>query len=71
MLELLEQVPDLEAIIVPIGGGGLISGIATAAKAINPSIIIVGERTIWLLTTNSNDNIIYWRIHVQSYSRAY
>lgn len=33
-LELLEQVPDLDAIIVPVGGGGLIAGIAVAAKVV-------------------------------------
>ncbi len=41
-LELLEDVPDLDAIIVPIGGGGIISGIATAAKTLKPEIEIVG-----------------------------
>lgn len=41
-LEILEDMPDCEAIIVPIGGGGLISGIAIAAKAINPKIKIIG-----------------------------
>lgn len=40
-LELLEQVPDLDTIIVPISGGGLISGVTLAAKAINPSICIL------------------------------
>ncbi|KAL6903362.1 hypothetical protein ACP4OV_004175 [Aristida adscensionis] len=40
-LELLEQVPDVDTIIVPISGGGLISGVALAAKAINPSIRIL------------------------------
>lgn len=40
-LELLEQVPEIDTIIVPISGGGLISGVALAAKAINPSIRIV------------------------------
>ena len=41
-LEMLEDVPDLEILPVPIGGGGLISGVATAAKAIKPDIRIVG-----------------------------
>ena len=41
-LEMLEKVPDLDYIIVPIGGGGLISGIASAAKQINPHIKIIG-----------------------------
>lgn len=39
-LELLEQIPQLDAIIVPISGGGLISGVALAAKSIKPSIRI-------------------------------
>ncbi len=41
-LEMLDARPDLDTIIVPIGGGGLISGIATGAKAMKPSIEIVG-----------------------------
>ncbi|MFQ5836918.1 MAG: threonine ammonia-lyase [Candidatus Bathyarchaeia archaeon] len=41
-LELLEDAPDLDTIIVPIGGGGLISGISVAAKTLNPNIRIVG-----------------------------
>lgn len=41
-LELLEQVPDLTAVVVPIGGGGLISGIATALKERRPEVRIYG-----------------------------
>jgi threonine dehydratase len=41
-LELLEQVPDIEAVVVPIGGGGLIGGIACALKETNPKIRVVG-----------------------------
>ena len=41
-LEFLEDVPDLEAIIVAVGGGGLISGIAAAVKAINPACKVYG-----------------------------
>lgn len=41
-LELLEQIPDLKTIYVPIGGGGLIAGVAIAIKSIQPSIRIVG-----------------------------
>jgi threonine dehydratase len=41
-LELLEQHPDLEAVVVPVGGGGLISGIACALKETNPRIQIFG-----------------------------
>jgi threonine dehydratase len=41
-LEMLEDAPDLDCLIVPIGGGGLIAGIAVAAKAIRPDIRIIG-----------------------------
>jgi threonine dehydratase len=41
-LEMLADVPDLDMLVVPIGGGGLISGIATVAKALNPKIEIIG-----------------------------
>ena len=41
-LEMLSAAPDLDMLIVPIGGGGLISGMAVAAKAINPKIMVIG-----------------------------
>ena len=41
-LELLEQIPDMDAVVVPIGGGGLISGIAFAIKKLNPDIKVYG-----------------------------
>ncbi|MCL2200832.1 MAG: threonine ammonia-lyase [Oscillospiraceae bacterium] len=41
-LELFESLPDVEAIVVPVGGGGLISGIAFAAKMLRPSVKIYG-----------------------------
>lgn len=41
-LELLEDAPDVDVLVVPVGGGGLISGIAVAAKAIKPAIEIYG-----------------------------
>lgn len=41
-LELLEQLPDLNAVIVPIGGGGLISGVAFAIKHLNPNVKVYG-----------------------------
>jgi threonine dehydratase len=44
-LEMVEEFPDLDAIIVPVGGGGLISGIAIAAKALKPDIEIFGVQS--------------------------
>ncbi len=41
-LELIEQIPDMDAVIVPIGGGGLISGVAFAIKSLNPKIKVYG-----------------------------
>jgi threonine dehydratase len=41
-LEMLEDVPDLDWLVIPVGGGGLISGVAIAAKAVKPTIGIVG-----------------------------
>lgn len=41
-LEMLEDVPDLDTLVIPIGGGGLFSGMATAARALNPTIKLFG-----------------------------
>jgi threonine dehydratase len=41
-LEMLQDMPDLEVLIIPVGGGGLIAGNAVAAKAIKPSISVIG-----------------------------
>ena len=41
-LEILEQLPEARTVLVPIGGGGLISGVATAIKAVNPTVTVVG-----------------------------
>ncbi len=41
-LELMEDAPDLDVVMAPIGGGGLISGVSTAAKALRPQIRVIG-----------------------------
>jgi threonine dehydratase len=41
-LEMLEAVPELDYLVVPVGGGGLIAGIATAARALRPNIRVIG-----------------------------
>jgi threonine dehydratase len=45
-LEILKDVPEVEAILVPIGGGGLISGIATAVKKRNPKVKMIGVQSV-------------------------
>jgi len=45
-LEMMEAVPELDTLVIAVGGGGLISGIATAAKAVKPGIEIVGVQTV-------------------------
>ena len=45
-LEMLEDVPDLDTLVIAIGGGGLISGMATVAKALKPSMEVVGVQTV-------------------------
>jgi threonine dehydratase len=41
-LEILEQVPDLEAVIVPLGGGGLVAGVSLAVKSLRPDVQVIG-----------------------------
>ncbi|MEM6617548.1 MAG: threonine ammonia-lyase [Pseudomonadota bacterium] len=43
-IEMLQQMPDLDTIVVPIGGGGLIAGMSVAAKAIKPGIEVIGAQ---------------------------
>ncbi len=43
-LEMLEQQPDLDVVVVPIGGGGLMAGVATALKGVKPDIQIIGAQ---------------------------
>ena len=41
-LEILEQTPDLDAVVVPVGGGGLLAGVGTVVKAMKPAVRVVG-----------------------------
>lgn len=53
-LEILEELPETDAIIVPIGGGGLIAGIAAAAKALKPEIRIIGVQAALIASTKAS-----------------
>ncbi|XP_026494244.1 L-threonine ammonia-lyase-like [Vanessa tameamea] len=44
-LEILEQVPDIDAVLVPVGGGGLLAGVVTAVKHLKPHVLIYGVET--------------------------
>ena len=43
-LELMEQLPGVQSVVVPVGGGGLIAGVATAIKGVNPAVEVVGAQ---------------------------
>lgn len=64
-LEILEEIPDLEYLIVPIGGGGLISGAAIAAKALNPNIKIIG-----VVSAGANAMKKSFEMHLPSHSKS-
>ena len=44
-IEMLEQAPDLDAVVIPVGGGGLIAGVACAVKETNPKIKVIGVQS--------------------------
>lgn len=60
-VEILEQNPDIDTIVIPVGGGGLLTGNAVAAKAIKPSIRVIGVQTAACpaLIKSYEDNVFY------------
>jgi len=60
-LELMQELPDLDAIVVPIGGGGIITGISIAVKAINPAVEVIGVQTeaCPAMLVSMKDNVFY------------
>ena len=48
-IEILEQNPKCEVVVVPIGGAGLIAGVSLAMKAMNPSVKVIGEMSCSVL----------------------
>lgn len=60
-LEMIQAVPDLDAVLVPVGGGGLIAGCATALKAANPAIRVIGCQSVasCAMTRSLEENRVY------------
>jgi len=52
-LEIMEQLADFDSVIVPIGGGGLISGISTAIKSKRPDVFFLGVQSEWVVTARA------------------
>lgn len=45
-LEVVEQVPEIDAIVVPVGGGGLIAGVALAVKTLQPHVTVIVSESL-------------------------
>ena len=68
-LEILEQVPDLDAAIIPVGGGGLIAGVAKALKTMKPGVKIIVIISYLILQNYKIDkNVLIKRPNVGLYS---
>ena len=64
-LEIIEQVPNVEAIVVPVGGGGLIAGTALAVKSLRPNVkIIVSISTVTYLFVYDMYSIGVHRLYI-------
>ena len=66
-LEILDQVPDVEAIVIPVGGGGLIAGTAKAVKTMKPDVVIIGE--FYRLTFKTFEQTQEWNLRCVPASR--
>ncbi|MBX7143729.1 MAG: threonine ammonia-lyase [Oligoflexia bacterium] len=55
-LEMLEQLDSFDSVVIPVGGGGLASGIATAIKARRPDVHVVGVRSQWVMHARQHAN---------------
>ena len=64
-LEILEELPDVDVVIVPVGGAGLISGVATALKSLNPNVRVIGVEPEFAAEAQESlqrDRLISWPV---------
>lgn len=71
-LEIIEQVPDVDAVLVPVGGGGLLAGVATAIKHLKPHVLIyVSTYLTYSYHVGATDiimhNVSLWTQHFSLY----
>ncbi|GHJ50736.1 serine/threonine dehydratase [Nonomuraea sp. TT08I-71] len=68
-LEIVADLPDVDVVLVPVGGGGLSSGVATAVKALRPSAAVVGVEP--LLAADARDSLAAGEVVVWDVERTY
>jgi len=68
-LEILADLPDLDVVLVPVGGGGLSSGVATAVKALRPSAAVIGVEPA--LAADARDSLAAGEVVVWDVERTY
>ncbi|MEU6204272.1 threonine/serine dehydratase [Micromonospora musae] len=64
-LEIVEDLPDVDVVLVPVGGGGLASGVATAVKALHPSAAVIGVEPLLAADARESlavDSVVVWEV---------
>lgn len=69
-LEILEQVPDVDAVVIPVGGGGLLAGVAVAIKTMKPDVQIIVITKVVLIIECFMSQGIFLRVWSQSCAPA-
>jgi threonine dehydratase len=68
-LEIVEDLPDVEVVLVPVGGGGLASGVATVVKALAPAAAVIGVEPV--LAADAADSLAHGELRIWSTERRY
>jgi threonine dehydratase len=68
-LEIIDDLPDVDVVLVPVGGGGLAAGVATAVKALRPSVAVVGVEPS--LAADARDSVAAGRVVTWPVEQAY